>query len=367
MTQLAWPVDGLSADGQIIRQSMGALIGAAGGTVGPTGLAVTQKSTPAMFVVIQGGTAEEGGLFIPGFSASTGPYYFQNTANVELAIPTSDATNPRIERIVARVYDNAVDGLGKNEAGFESLKGTAETGATLGNLKGAAALPKNCYTVAYVLVPAKATAILTADILDQGSKFTVAPMLALTKSSGVVEAHTGELLLMEGGGTVTLPAAAVNTVVGVFSKGGSTTVKQHGADKIYGDFISAASTITLLENQHVILQSDGTNWFILAGESKREQTVTETGALTQGEAEAGIVPSTTRLAFVSVNISGKNGERLEANLESGGHLVAAQSVGAISAFKPELTLVTFVMPGQSWKLAAGSANIGVVVARTVLF
>lgn len=170
MSQNAWAVDELTVDAQLIRQSIGSLIGAAGGTVGPNGLAVTQKGSPDLHILISGGTPEEGGCWIPGFTATTGPYYFQNTASFELAIPASDATNPRIERIVARVYDNAVDSSGKHEAVFEAIKGTAEAGATLGNLKGEAALPKNCYTLAHVLVPAKATSIVTADIQDASNQ-----------------------------------------------------------------------------------------------------------------------------------------------------------------------------------------------------
>jgi hypothetical protein len=174
VTQNATWVDELTNDAQILRQAIGSLIGAAGGTVGPTGLAVTQKGTPDLHVLIQGGTPEEGGCWIPGFIATTGPYYFQNTASFELAIPAANATNPRIERIIARVYDNAVDSLGKHEAVFEALKGTAESGATLGNLKGEAALPKNCLTLAHVLVPANATSIVTADILDASTQFSTA-------------------------------------------------------------------------------------------------------------------------------------------------------------------------------------------------
>ena len=62
-----------------------------------------------MSVIVNGGTPAEGGVWIPGYTTTTGPYYFQNTADYEQVIPTADATNPRIETIVARVYDNAVD------------------------------------------------------------------------------------------------------------------------------------------------------------------------------------------------------------------------------------------------------------------
>jgi hypothetical protein len=116
-----------------------------------------------------------------------------------------------------------------------------------------------------------------------------------------VEAQSGELVLAIGGGmTVTLPAATLNRIVGVYATA-TVTVKQHAADKIYGDFVSAASTITLLADQHVILQSDGTNWQIVAGEPQRTSTYNGLKKYTKAEAEAGVLASPTRPAFVSTN------------------------------------------------------------------
>lgn len=163
MTLTAWAIDEVSNDAKICRLAFGSLIAAAGGTLAAGGLEVKQKLTPDMHVIVNGGTPEEGAVWVPGFTVSTGPYYVYNSADFELAIPASDETNPRVETIVARVKDKAVEGTG-HEPLIEALKGTAEPGATLENLKGIAAVPKGCYVLGYVLVPAKATSIVTADI-----------------------------------------------------------------------------------------------------------------------------------------------------------------------------------------------------------
>jgi hypothetical protein len=293
MTVIASWVDELENDAQVLRQAIGSLIGAAGGTVGAGGLAVTQKPAPDLHVLIAGGTPEEGGCWIPGYTASTGIYYFQNSASFELPIAAASATNPRIDRIVARVYDNAVDSLGKHEAKFEAIVGTAESGASLGNLKGEAALPKNCLTLAHVLVPANATAIVTADILAASTLASVTLAQTVGETSGT---------------TYTLPAPDHGRVASFICGAAATSIKikQHGADKIYGDSVNAASEITLATLQHVALWSNGTNWFIIAGEPKREGFW---GVATPKILNTENTPSTTRPTMVTVHFQvGASGE-----------------------------------------------------------
>jgi hypothetical protein len=130
-----------------------------------------------MAVLIGGGTLAEGGAIVPGtFTTSQQPYLCWNDASYELAIPASDGSYPRIETIVLRVYDNAIDSSGKTEAVFGAVKGTATVGATLSNLSGIAAFPKSSLLLGYVLVPAKATSIVTADIANVAT--TMAAVLA---------------------------------------------------------------------------------------------------------------------------------------------------------------------------------------------
>jgi hypothetical protein len=165
MTLTAWPINGYASDGEVIRQAYASLIDSAGGLVAAGGLELKQKATPNMSVQIKGGTPAEGGLWIPGYTATTGPTYFQNSATYEQPIEAAGATNPRIDTIVARIYDTSLDSSGKHEPEFEALKGKEESGVTLAVKKSSPAIvPKNCYALGYVLVPAKAASIVTADI-----------------------------------------------------------------------------------------------------------------------------------------------------------------------------------------------------------
>lgn len=161
---------------QLFRQAISTLIGPAGGLVGSTALQVTQKGTPDMHVLIKGGTPSEGAAWVPGNVSSgvQGLYYCWNSASFELAIPASDPTNPRIETIVARVKDEQYEGA-SNEWALEALKGTATAGATLVNKTGAAVLTKNSLVLAYVLVPATSTSVITANIENVAGVFSVAP------------------------------------------------------------------------------------------------------------------------------------------------------------------------------------------------
>lgn len=112
------------------------------------------------------------------------------------------------------------------------------------------------------------------------------------------EAKTGELGFQESTGkTVTLPSAATaNQIIGVFAGTGvEAKITTTGGAFIFGDFLKAeTATITLTEFQHVILQSGGGEWFIIAGEPKREQEYGIVTTYTKAEAEEAHTPSTTR-------------------------------------------------------------------------
>jgi hypothetical protein len=194
----AWPIDGHESDGQVIRQAMGALLNAAGGSlVAPGGLEVTQKGTPAMAVLIKGGTAEEGGTFIPGYTAATGPYYFQNSASYEQIIAAAGASFARWDTIVARIYDTALDSSGKHEPVFESLPGKEEAGITKATVAGVAAVPKAAVVLAYVYVEKGASKILTEDIKNVATVASLA-LAPPAKSVGDAQIVSGRQLVETG-------------------------------------------------------------------------------------------------------------------------------------------------------------------------
>ncbi len=94
----------------------------------------------------------------------------KNSANFELGgVVVADATNPRVDQIVARVLDTTHDALGERKWRLEVLAGTPTAGATLDNRTGAAALPQSCLLLADVVVPAGAASLVAANIRDRRS------------------------------------------------------------------------------------------------------------------------------------------------------------------------------------------------------
>jgi hypothetical protein len=164
----------------------GAAIGSiVGGLVASTDMQVTAGSGMQVLV----GTGE---AWIAGTSVSTqGGYLGRVTSSTALAISASSESNPRIDTIIAQVKDQAVAG-GVDSFSVSVVTGTAESGATLANKKGAGAVPASSLVLAYVLVPAKAVSIISADLENVATRatFGLAPQLSWGRisSSGTIEA-----------------------------------------------------------------------------------------------------------------------------------------------------------------------------------
>ena len=131
-------------------------------------LQVTQffDGAPNMSVDVWGGTC-----FVRGTStARQGLYHVVNDGTrTNVAIGANSSGNPRLDQVVARVYD-AVDGSSTfNNAFLEVIQGTPSVGATLLNRTGAAALPPHSLLLADVLVSNGALSIVNTDIQDRRS------------------------------------------------------------------------------------------------------------------------------------------------------------------------------------------------------
>lgn len=88
-----------------------------------------------------------------------------NTAeNWTSTFTTADGTNPRIDRVVARLKDSVLDASTLYRLEYAVIAGTPTVGATLVNPQGAAAVPDNCILLANVLIPAGSSQIVTANI-----------------------------------------------------------------------------------------------------------------------------------------------------------------------------------------------------------
>lgn len=126
--------------------------------------AVSQRAAGAnMSVDVAAGEA-----YVKGdTNADEGSYYCRETSTLNATFTASDATNPRIDRVVLEVKNDSEDSSGLNKARIRVIDGTPTVGATLTNLSGAASVPSTCLLLANVLVGAGVTTILTANIQDR--------------------------------------------------------------------------------------------------------------------------------------------------------------------------------------------------------
>jgi hypothetical protein len=144
------------------------------GVVGLTDLRVSQKAGGAnMSVDVAAGECfvlmnnPLGGLrfgYLAGV-ANSGTPGAPNVADGWISTFTAaDGANPRIDRVVATIYDSALDLTGRYEIAFRVIAGAPTAGATLANLNGVAAVPDNSILLANVLIPAGASTIPDANI-----------------------------------------------------------------------------------------------------------------------------------------------------------------------------------------------------------
>jgi hypothetical protein len=144
------------------------------GVYGISDLAVTEKSgTPNMSVDVAGGRA-----LIPGNEATyQGTYFVENRGTENLVISAADATNPRIDLIVARVQDAAYSGA-TNAWSLAVVTGTPAASPT------APDAPENSIVLARVAVAASASSITDANITDY--RYITAGQTLATARGGMV-------------------------------------------------------------------------------------------------------------------------------------------------------------------------------------
>ncbi len=181
--------------------------------------------------------------------------------------------------------------------------------------------------------------------------------LTVVKQAGSTTGESGNLYLMETNATtLTLPAATSGRMVGVATKNAIAESKMKaGVGKIFGDFLSptGVETVTLAENQHMIVEADGTNWRILSGEGKRTQAY---GARTERAVTTEFEPSSTRPTQVSFEVNGAPVEAFAGTLSIGGVVVQQFEVKGPTA----VSLGTYqIWPGvkYSWAKTAGTFKV----------
>jgi hypothetical protein len=123
-------------------------------TPSSTGLQVTQRASPAMFVTVAAGVG-----FVPAQSSVGGCYTVNNDASYDVAIAASHATLGRRDLICARVYDAEYSGA-SNIWGLEAITGTPAGSPVL------PATPSGAIPLAQVQVNANVSTITNASITD---------------------------------------------------------------------------------------------------------------------------------------------------------------------------------------------------------
>lgn len=140
------------------RRALGSLL-VANGVVATGDLAVTQNGTPNMTVNVAGGR-----VAIAGSEATyQGTYLCENRGTTNLVIAASDATNPRIDLVVAKVQDAGYSGA-TNAWSLAVVTGTPAASPAVPTA------PANSMIVAQIAVGATVTTILTANITDKRTR-----------------------------------------------------------------------------------------------------------------------------------------------------------------------------------------------------
>lgn len=217
----------------------------------------------------------------------------------------------------------------------------------------------------------KALGVTLADLAAESvseAKLTkaVAELLNAKTAGLATKAHTttestlktGEVAEFTGGSSLAAkmpavaPANQYLTVCNFLNTEANTvTLKGEGA-KFYGGFVKAANTLILLQQQWVTLFSDGTQWQIVAGESKREQVYSGEAVVSKAEWEAGVEPSAIRSALVTVIVVSTAEKRCAYTAKVGGKTAGVMFIPPMPATNSTSSLTFEVPPGVKWTLSS---------------
>lgn len=171
----------------------------------------------------------------------------------------------------------------------------------------------------------------------------------VTRGTNVI-ATSGELVKATAEITVKTPTASLDVVFGVLANGHAVAVEATSG-VIYGYSTAGVAEALVIGHQYMVLQSDGTNWYLIGGLPAESVTgraivggkalvATETSYSTKAyskvEAEAGVEPSSLSLAFVVLS----NTSGLSTSIFVGGETLGSLPTGQMTGF--------LVQPGQKW-------------------
>lgn len=259
----------------------------AGGLLSPTDMQLSAASSGLVVNIsvgecLIGGT--EGGV--------QGGYYARNASTSSVTLATANATNPRIDAVVGMVGDAGYtlpSGSTSGQVTLVGVTGTPTSGATLSNLSGAPAVPASSLLLGYVLVPAAATSLTSADIANVATvvwQQTLPEPLVLTSSA-----------------SVSIPAGAGHmkvTLVGGGAGGTGTVGNAAGSGGCAGQFLQAFVSLAGVSGLSATIGAGGAGGVKTTGTAGGNTTLTGTG-LTTLTAEGGSAQSSGGLVGMYVN------------------------------------------------------------------
>lgn len=165
-------------------------LGVQEGVYGPADLKVVQRGAGANMSVDVGA----GDAMIQGDDVTRqGMYHLVNDATLNAAVSAAHGSLPRVDQIIARIYDSTISGV-SDVPTIEVVAGTPTSGATLDNRSGAAALPNNAIRLADVLVPAASASVTTANIRDRRQWATGAHAIGSATLNANTTSTTGAVI-----------------------------------------------------------------------------------------------------------------------------------------------------------------------------
>ena len=138
-----WAIDGLALSALEWRRATSGLLVHGGNDVSAVAGVL---SGCAVSVVTLTATVAAGQLVITPQAGTNGSYLVGMTSTT-IAITARDATYARIDRVIARIYDNSIDGSGQNKAAVEIVTGTPSASPA------APTLPTGALELAQLQVP----------------------------------------------------------------------------------------------------------------------------------------------------------------------------------------------------------------------
>lgn len=223
------------------RLSMQAIFNTTG-IIGSSSLAVTAQGSPNMTVNVATGWA----AIVGTTQSNMGVYTIYNDATTVLTITTADATNPRIDKIVATVNDAYYTGSTNNVV-FTVLAGTPASSPT------APATPANSISLATIAVAAGTSTISTGNITDT----RVATTSALVDTSAFVTPTGVQTLTNKTLTSPVLQGAALETatLVGTGFAGYSFYVTTNGSVQYITANATASGTVNIASTSGASLNS----------------------------------------------------------------------------------------------------------------